>query len=62
MKQITIDVLPDGTVSIEAAGFRGNACEKATKAIEEALGGKVQQRKKKPEFWQQNVGSQHVGQ
>lgn len=62
MKQIVIDVLPDGTVNIEAAGFKGGACEKATKAIEEALGGGVKQRKKKPEYWQQNVGSQSVGQ
>jgi len=45
--EVTID--PAGTVIVEATGFRGNACEKATKEIEEALG-LQKTRKKKPEY------------
>lgn len=45
--EVTID--PEGTVILEATGFRGNACEKATKEIEEALG-LQKTRKKKPEY------------
>jgi hypothetical protein len=45
--EVTID--PEGGITIEATGFRGNACEKATKEIEEALGVK-KARKKKPEY------------
>ena len=45
--EVTID--PEGIVSVEATGFRGNACEQATKEIEEALGLK-KARKKKPEY------------
>jgi hypothetical protein len=45
--EVTID--PQGSVTIEATGFRGNACEQATKEIEKALG--IQKtRKKKPEY------------
>lgn len=50
--EVTID--PEGIVSVEATGFRGNACEKATKEIEEALG--LQKgRKKKPEYFALNA-------
>jgi hypothetical protein len=49
MKSIEITVSATGEVSIEATGFKGNACEKATKAIEAALG-TVAARKKKPEY------------
>lgn len=45
--EVTID--PTGAVTIEATGFRGGACEQATKEIEEALG-LQKARKKKPEY------------
>lgn len=38
MKQLIIDVEADGTVKIDAVGFRGQACQKATEAMEKALG------------------------
>ena len=62
MKQIIIDVTPEGAVKIEAIGFKGQACEAATKAVEEALGF-VASRKRKPEFQQSalTVGQQKVG-
>jgi hypothetical protein len=54
MKSITVEVSPEGEVKIEAAGFKGNACEKATAALEAAMGmpGK---RIKKPEYTQQET-------
>lgn len=60
MKTLTVDVSPEGEVTIEAAGFRGNACEKATAALEKALGmpGK---RQRKPEYSQEEVATQKVG-
>jgi hypothetical protein len=63
MKQIIIEVGPEGEVKIEAVGFKGHVCEAATKAIEEALG-VVASRKRKPEFQQSVVtaGRQKLGQ
>lgn len=60
MKTITVEVTPDGQVKIEATGFVGNACEKATAALEQALGipGK---RNPKKEFYAQELGSQKQG-
>jgi hypothetical protein len=52
--EITIDAA--GIVSIETTGFRGNACEKATKEIEEALG-LQKAKKKKPEYYALNTTS-----
>jgi len=48
-KSIEIEFSDDGGVKIEAVGFQGQGCEKATKAFEEALG-VVKTRKRKPEF------------
>jgi hypothetical protein len=56
-KSIEIEFAENGDVKIEAVGFKGNGCEAATKAIEEALG-IVKDRKKKPEYNQQVVGQQ----
>ena len=47
----TIDIIvsPNGEITINAIGFKGADCEKATRAMEEALGG-VSNRVKKPEY------------
>ncbi len=50
-QQIIVEVDQDGAVTIEAVGFKGAACEKATAEIEKALG-VVASRRKKPEFHQ----------
>jgi hypothetical protein len=49
MGEIEIIINPDGSVSVEALGFTGPDCEKATAFIEEALG-EVQTRRRKPEY------------
>ena len=47
----TIDIIvsPKGDITINAIGFQGADCEKATRALEEALGA-VSNRVKKPEY------------
>ncbi|MFN7141721.1 MAG: DUF2997 domain-containing protein, partial [Limisphaerales bacterium] len=54
MKQIEVTVLPDGSIQIDAVGFKGSDCEQATRFLEEALG-VVAAKQKKPEFHQQNI-------
>jgi hypothetical protein len=54
-KTIEIIVSPIGDISIDAVGFKGPDCEKATKFLEEALG-VVGQKIKKPEYHQRNSG------
>lgn len=48
---IEIIVLPTGDISIDAVGFKGADCEKATRFIEDALGS-VARRNRKPEYTQ----------
>lgn len=58
-RKIHVRITPAGEITVEAEGFRGNGCEAATKAIEEALG-KSGTRTRKPEFWrQENSGKNH---
>ena len=62
-KSIEIIVGPSGEIQIDAVGFKGADCEKATKFLEEALG-VVGRKQKKPEYHQRNVGKnqQKLGQ
>ena len=60
MKTIIIEVAEDGTIKIDAIGFRGSACAKATEAIERALG-KTTGGGRKPEFSQVNSQGQTQG-
>lgn len=48
-KSIEIVIGPTGDIRVEALGFQGPDCEKATRFIEQALGN-IQHRHKKPEF------------
>ena len=52
MKEIIVEISPDGAVHVEAFGYQGNSCEDATKFIEQALGKTVEQQHK-PEYHQQ---------
>lgn len=48
---ITILIPPGATdVKIDVNGLKGKACTDITKTVEDALGGDVTSRKKKPEF------------
>lgn len=50
---VVVEISPAGSVKIEANGFTGGACAKATESLEVVLGGAGQKKsKKKPEFYQ----------
>lgn len=50
---VTVEISPAGSVKIDAQGFKGGACAKATESLEVALGGDGPKKtKKKPEFFQ----------
>lgn len=52
MQQLIVEVSPAGSVKIDAKGFKGNGCAKATEQIEIVLGGATpRDKKKKPEFF-----------
>ena len=61
-RTIEIIIAPSGEIQIDAVGFKGPDCEKATRFLEEALG-VVGQKIKKPEYHQRSsrVGQQRVG-
>ena len=53
-KTIEVVVAPDGSIRIEAMGFQGSDCERATAFLEQVLG--VTGRKtKKVEYYQQET-------
>jgi len=52
-KTIEVTIHPDGGLHIEALGFTGADCEKATAFIEDSLG-QAKGRVKKPEYYQRS--------
>jgi len=56
MNKRSIDVIvnTDGTLIIDAVGFKGAACDKATRFLEEALG-VAGPKQKKPEYHQRGT-------
>jgi Protein of unknown function (DUF2997) len=54
MSREIIFTIGDGQVEIEAKGFKGGACEAATKAFEDVLGGKIATKKHKAEFYEKS--------
>jgi hypothetical protein len=57
MKHVEVIVMPNGEVKIEAVGFKGADCDKATRYLEDALG-QVDKRKNKIEYSQQSERGQ----
>ena len=62
MKSIEIIISPSGQLNINAVGFSGTDCEKATAFLEQALG-QLTSKQRKPEWYQQNrrANQQKVG-
>lgn len=58
----TIEVIvgKDGSLRIDAEGFQGADCEKATRFLEQALG-QVKAKDRKPEYYRQAWNQQRVG-
>ena len=50
-RSIEIFIAPDGTLTIDAIGFKGADCDQATKFLEQALGLTAEKRRK-PEYHQ----------
>ncbi len=61
-KTIEIIIQPTGEIQIDAVGFKGADCEKATQFLEQALG-VVGKKIKKPEYHQRSTRSnqQRIG-
>jgi hypothetical protein len=61
-RSIEVIVEPDGSLKIDAVGFHGADCEKATAFLEQALG-RIDNRQRKPEYntRQQICRKQRVG-
>lgn len=59
-RSIEIVFRPDGTVTIDALGFKGIDCSKATAVFEEALGHCTHE-VRKPEYRVENRQVQKVG-
>ena len=61
-RTIEIIVQPSGEIQIDAVGFKGADCDRATRFLEEALG-EVSTKGRKPEYLQGNTTQrqQHVG-
>jgi len=60
-KMITVIVNPAGEIKIDAIGFKGADCEKATAYLETALG-VIKERRKKPEYYSvKQIAHQKVG-
>ena len=62
MKTIEIIINSSGQFTINASGFTGCDCEKATAFLEQALG-RVSQKQRKPEWHQENrrTNQQKIG-
>ena len=56
-KTIEIIVSSNGEIQIDAVGFKGADCEKATRYLEEALG-VINRRERKPEYHQRQKSKQ----
>ena len=54
--KITVTVNEDGTTEVDVEGVQGPACKTYTDAVMKALGGKLLEEKKKPEFDQPTGG------
>jgi Protein of unknown function (DUF2997) len=50
-RSIEVTIAPDGGIKIDAVGFKGADCERATRFLEQALG-VSQQTQRKPEYHQ----------
>lgn len=62
-KQVIIDISAAGSIKIDALGFNGQGCEKATEMIEVAIGGEAAKNKKrKPEYYAGSGGSTGIKQ
>ncbi len=59
-KTIEVIIGTGGEVKIDAVGFKGMGCDKATEFLETALG-TVSKKSRKPEYYSQVKSQQRIG-
>lgn len=52
-RSIEVIVMPDGSLIVDAIGFKGPECDKATRFLEEALG-RIASKQHKPAYNERN--------
>lgn len=52
-QRIHVHIDPHGQVKLEVEGMQGQGCLELTAALEALLGGEIQQRELKPEYYEQ---------
>lgn len=50
LRTIKVTITNDGDTKLDAQGYKGKSCLKATEELEIALGGQVKKREDKPEM------------
>ena len=58
MKTIEVLISPTGQLTVNAAGYQGADCEKATAFLGQALG-RLAAKQRKPEWYRQAVRQRH---
>ena len=58
MQEIDVYIDKDGEVRIEVRGVKGQSCIQITKELEDALGGKIQNREMTPEAQETSQSNQ----
>ena len=53
VEEIQVIIEKDGRVRVEVRGVKGNACLDLTQALEQALGGQVEEREMTPEAYEE---------
>jgi hypothetical protein len=61
-RKIVVKIDPLGNPTVEAVGFNGLGCQEATRGLEQALGGTLDQRTLKPEAYNEGDENQQVHQ
>lgn len=58
LQEVVITIEKDGQVKLEVKGVKGPSCLDLTKGLEEALGGQIDSRDFKPEFYEDQQNDQ----
>lgn len=53
LQEIDVVILPNGQVKVEVRGVKGSKCEAMTKPLEALLGGKIVDRERTDEYFEQ---------
>ena len=60
LEEIEVTIEKDGRVRIQVRGVKGEACLDLTQALEQALGGVIEERSMTPEAYENPQGAEDV--